>query len=56
MTYLTVDDVAAMLCVHKNWVYERVRSDEIPHLRIGSLIRFKLEDLEDWLQTFKHNV
>jgi excisionase family DNA binding protein len=50
--YITVDDVADMLSVNKKWVYRHVDSGAIPHVRIGKLIRFKVEDLEGWLAQY----
>jgi excisionase family DNA binding protein len=47
--YLTVEDVALMLSVHKSWVYERVKRGTIPHLKIGTLVRFRPEDVDKWL-------
>lgn len=41
--------MAEILSVHKNWVYEKIRNDNLPHIRIGSLIRVREAELEDWL-------
>ena len=44
---LTVDDVAALLKVSKNWVYEHTRSrgtprsEHLPFLKIGKYLRFE---------------
>ena len=33
-------DVARFLKTSRSWVYMRVERNEIPHLRVGGLIRF----------------
>lgn len=37
----TADDVAAYLKVSRSWVYHRAEAGELPHLRIGGLLRFE---------------
>jgi excisionase family DNA binding protein len=52
---LTVDDVAAVLKVTKNWVYEHTRSrvtspqNRLPHIRVGKYLRFDAHDLRAYL-------
>jgi excisionase family DNA binding protein len=52
---LTVEDVAALLKVSKNWVYEHTRSrgtprsDRLPHIKIGKYIRFDARALRAFL-------
>lgn len=36
----TVDDVARFASVSKSWVYKAAERAEIPHLRVGSMLRF----------------
>jgi excisionase family DNA binding protein len=42
-------DVAALLAVKTSWVYEAVRTGQLPCLRLGRHIRFTQPMLEDWL-------
>jgi len=49
---LTVDDVAAMLQVGRNAVYESVGRNEIPHRRIGKQIRFSRRGIMRWLDSW----
>lgn len=35
------NDVAAFLKVSRSWVYHRAESGELPHLRVGGLLRFE---------------
>ena len=46
---LRPDQVAALLAVKTSWVYEAVRSGQLPCLRIGRHIRFTRAMLEEWL-------
>jgi excisionase family DNA binding protein len=50
---LTVDDVAAMLGMGRDWVYAEVRADRIPHIRLGRYVRFLPEAIEEWLRTLE---
>ena len=47
--YLTVKEVAQYLGMKTSTVYALV--PEIPHYRIGNLIRFRKEDIDTWLAT-----
>ncbi len=49
---LSVDDVAAMLQVGRNAVYESVGRNEIPHRRIGKQIRFSRRGIMRWLDSW----
>jgi excisionase family DNA binding protein len=43
--YLTVSDVAKMFQLPESSIYKFVENDEIPHLRLGRLIRFIESDI-----------
>jgi excisionase family DNA binding protein len=53
---LTVDDVAALLKVSKNWVYEHTRSrgtprsERLPFLKIGKYLRFEARAVQAFLE------
>jgi excisionase family DNA binding protein len=36
----TVAEVAAFLKVSRSWVYHRLESGLLPHIRVGGLVRF----------------
>ena len=36
----TVNEVCTFLQVSKSWVYQRTAAGELPHVRIGGLLRF----------------
>jgi len=46
---LTIAEVAAYLSIKQKTIYAKVESGEIPHYRIGRLIRFRLDDIDAWL-------
>ena len=53
---LTVEDVAALLKVSKNWVYEHTRSrgtprsERLPYLKIGKYLRFEARAVRAFLE------
>lgn len=49
-TLLKPTEVAEMLQVGKNRVYEMIHSQEIPSIRLGSSIRIPAKQLELWMQ------
>jgi predicted DNA-binding transcriptional regulator AlpA len=65
MEILTADEVAAWLKISKWQVYElakaRTRSGDVrehplPVLRIGSSVRFRKSDLEEWIEKLRGKV
>ena len=51
--YLNVGQVADLLGVPKSFIYRRTargHDDPIPHYRIGGHLRFKLDDVEEWVE------
>lgn len=47
---LTVEEVAPMLKMSRQALYEAVRRGFVPSVRIGRRIRFDLDALETWLE------
>jgi len=53
---LTVDEVAALLKVSKNWVYEHTRtrstpgSERLPFIKIGKYLRFEARAVRAFLE------
>ena len=45
----TVRDAAAFLRIGRNAVYEMVKRDEVPNVRVGSRVRFIPGELRAWL-------
>lgn len=53
---LTVRELAAFLSVPASWIYERTRQrgvNHLPHLKIGKYVRFRLSDVEAYLETLR---
>jgi len=51
--FLTVFEVASLLSVRPSTVYQWVSSGEIPHYRLGRIVRFRRKDLETWVENFR---
>ncbi len=51
MALITVHQLAVLLQVRPHRVYELVRQDAIPHVRIGKKqIRFSIERINRWIE------
>ena len=53
---LTVNEVAEILQVPVSWVYEHTRGrslDQLPYLKIGKYLRFRLPDIEQYLEQLR---
>ena len=48
---LSVESLAAYLSVSKQWVYERVSLNEIPHIKMGKFPRFRKSNIDEWLDS-----
>ena len=46
---MDVDGVAEYLGLAASTIYDKVRDLEIPHTRLGNLIRFRKVDIDRWL-------
>jgi excisionase family DNA binding protein len=49
---LDVEDVARLLRVGRNTVYDLVGRNEIPHRRLGKQIRFSRDAVMSWLASW----
>ncbi len=50
---LTIDELADRLKIKKSWVYSKSRETgpgAIPRIKVGKYLRFRLEDIMDWLE------
>jgi len=50
--YLTIQELSVYLGIKPKTLYARIK--EIPHYKVGRLIRFRKEDVDDWME--KHRV
>jgi excisionase family DNA binding protein len=46
---LSVRDVAKMMDISTRTVYELVSKNQLPSIRIGSIIRFDVRDIQRWM-------
>jgi excisionase family DNA binding protein len=46
---LTPTDAADLLVVRISWIYEAVRNNRLPCVRVGRHFRFLRSDLERWM-------
>tara|TARA_Y100000294_G_scaffold177314_1_gene202258 strand:- start:1514 stop:1825 length:312 start_codon:yes stop_codon:yes gene_type:complete len=47
----TAESLAEYLSVSKQWVYGRVKLNEIPHIKVGKFPRFKRSTIDEWLES-----
>ncbi len=52
--WLTVKELSEIFKFKKSTVYLWVERGVIPHYKIGRLVRFKSEEVEEWLANFKN--
>ena len=51
---LSIPELCQELGMGKSWVYRRLRSGEIPSVKLGRSIKVKREDLEAYLESRRH--
>jgi excisionase family DNA binding protein len=55
MTWLTVKEAADLLRVPVSWLYERTRTNSIPHVKLGKYLRFDRDELTAWVDELKRD-
>lgn len=55
MALLTIEEAAAMLRVKVSWLYERTRTNDVPHLKLGKYLRFDEDELRAWTHQFRRD-
>ena len=48
--FLSIEDVAIYLGIKKSTLYSKVKTGEIPHYRLGRLLKFRKEDIDRWME------
>jgi excisionase family DNA binding protein len=51
---LSIPDVCQQLGMGKSWVYRRLKSGQIPSIKLGHSIKVKHEDLEQYLESQRY--
>ncbi len=55
--YLNIEQVADILGLPKSFIYRRTprgHDDPIPHYRLAGHLRFKLDDVEEWIERHRN--
>lgn len=53
--WLTIDEAAALIRVPKSWLYERTRTNTVPHIKLGKYLRFDQQELLTWVRQFRRD-
>jgi excisionase family DNA binding protein len=53
MAWLTVQEAAELLRVPVSWLYDRTRTNSVPHVKLGKYLRFDRDELNAWLEELK---
>ena len=53
--YLDIKELSRYLNIKPSTLYAWVAQDKIPHVKIHRLIRFKVEEMETWVESFKRD-
>ncbi len=52
---LSIDEVCQALGMGKSWTYRRIKSGEIPSVKLGRSIKVRREDLEGYLESRRYH-
>lgn len=55
MAWLTVQEAADLLRVPVSWLYERTRTNSIPHVKLGKYLRFDQAELTAWVAELRRD-
>ena len=47
---LSVQEVSEQLGMGRSWVYNQIRSGELPSVQLGGTVKIKSDDLEEYIQ------
>jgi len=50
---LSVPEVGELLGMGRSWVYQQIRSREIPSVQLGGSVKVKREDLEEYIENHR---
>ena len=54
MELMTAEQVCDQLQIKKSYLYHLTHNQKIPHFKIGNHLRFKSQDLDEWLEEKKN--
>ena len=52
---LSIAQLCQEIGMGKSWVYRRLRSGEIPSIKLGRSIKVRSDDLEEYLERHRHS-
>jgi excisionase family DNA binding protein len=55
MAWLTVQEAAELLRVPVSWLYERTRTNSVPHVKLGKYLRFDRDELAAWVDELRRD-
>lgn len=50
-TFLDMDRVSEYLCHSKSYIYKKVRTNEIPHYKLGKRTLFERNEIDQWVKS-----
>ena len=50
---LTLDQICKKLKVKRSFIYDLTSRKQIPHIKVGRLLRFDPDEIDNWLQSHK---
>ena len=51
--FLSIGDLSEVLGIKKSTLYSLVENGELPHYKIGRLVRFKRNDVDAWMESHR---
>jgi excisionase family DNA binding protein len=48
---LSVSEIGELLGMGRSWVYQQIKSGEIPSVQLGGSVKVKREDLEEYIDS-----
>lgn len=55
MAWLTIQEAAELLRVPVSWLYERTRTNSVPHVKLGKYLRFDRDELAAWVDGLRRD-
>ena len=55
MPWLTIQEAAGLLRVPVSWLYERTRTNSVPHVKLGKYLRFDRDELIAWIDEMRRD-
>ena len=51
--FFNINELSEYLGIKKSTLYGMVENGDLPHYRIGRLIRFRCDDVDSWIETHR---